>query len=597
MEQWKLNYGANLLENGDLHFKVWAPLAKTMFVVSERKEYPMTCTSEGVFELTLPQSYKIKQYRYKINDNARLCTDPVSRSLPQGVNGPTAVYDPHRFKWTDTHWKGIPLNEYIFYELHVGLFSSQGTFEAIIDKLKYLKDLGVTAIELMPIIEFPGARNWGYDGVSLFAPHHVYGGPDALKHLIDACHKENLAVVLDVVYNHLGPEQNFLSQFGYYFTDHYKTPWGQAINYDGPYSDEVRKFIINNALYWLTEFHIDALRLDAVHAIYDFSARHILEELSEKFHEQARLLNRKAYLTAESDLNDVKIIKSKKQDGYGIDAQWSDDFHHAVHAYLTKSDREYFADFGSLSDIAKAITDGFVYDGKVSQYRKRIFGSISKNFSGEKFVHCIQNHDQVGNATLGKRLGNLLTEEQYKIAAMLLMAAPGLPLLFMGQEWNAETEFLYFTSFEDENLAKSVREGYQKEFNLDHTDTFDPQNEQRFVGSKLNWNELKLDKHEQLLGFFKKLIYLRKTIPAMANGPKDMVSVNFSEEEQWLVMFRKDEAKSKILLIANFADTAKTISTPLLEGTWKQDLSSNDSQLDVRSPTIVPPTSAFLFSK
>lgn len=579
MDKWYLNFGANYLDNDTIQFKAWAPKASELSVITEGKEkaqYPMQMLGDGIFEVTLSTPLPSDDYFFRINGDKKMYPDPVSRWQPSGVHGPSRIYNPNTFQWNDHHWKGIPLKDYIIYELHIGTFTPEGTFEAIIEKLPYFKELGITAIELMPVIEFPGERNWGYDGVSLYAPHHRYGSPTALKKLIDACHNNDLAVIIDVVYNHLGPEGNYLSQFGHYFTDRYKTPWGEAINFDGPESDLVRQYFVDNALYWLTEYHVDALRLDAIHAIFDFSAYHILEQMNKAFHQQASILERQAYIIAESDLNDVRIVKPLEKGGYALDAQWSDDFHHAQHSYLTKSQWQYFADFGELAHLAKAITQGFVYDGIKSKYRKKTFGSSSQNLPGEQFVICIQNHDQVGNAGQGKRLGNFVNAKQYKMASMLLFCAPNLPLIFMGQEWNATTPFLFFTSYEDKRLGELVQDGYQKEFNLEHSETFNPQNIQRFLDSKLQWAELDQSAHREMFNFYQKLIELRKQRPCLSNCRKDLTQVCFSEEEQWLILAREDPAGSKMIFIANFSEESCTLPIEFSEGQWKLQLCTSD---------------------
>src|SRR5579864_6207067 len=368
-------HGATPLVDGGVRFRVWAPNVQKLAVKMADRLIPMTRVGED-FEVFVADARAGDCYSL-ILDGTRERPDPVSRSQPHGVHGPSQVVDPHAFTWLDIEWKGIALEDYIFYELHVGTFTREGTFAGIISKLAHLKELGITAIELMPVAEFPGPRNWGYDGVDLYAPHSAYGGPDGLKKLVDAAHREGLAVVLDVVYNHLGPEGNYLGEFGPYFTDHYRTPWGRAINFDGPGSDGVRRFFIENALYWLNEFHIDALRLDAIHGIFDFSARHILEELGERFHAEAARLGRRAFVIAESDLNDVRVIERRSECGYALDGQWHDEFHHSVVSVVTGWERGFLGGFGKLEQVRKAITEGFVYDGIYSAYRGRRFGSSS----------------------------------------------------------------------------------------------------------------------------------------------------------------------------------------------------------------------------
>lgn len=550
----------------------------------------MSMIQEGIFELIIsPES---PDYLYCI-DERTLLPDPFSRWQPFGVHGPSRIYGSD-FTWTDQSWKGIPLSTFIVYELHVGTFTSEGTFEAVIEKLPYLRSLGITAVELMPVIEFPGSRNWGYDGVYPYAPHHLYGGPDGLKRLIDACHAHGLAVILDVVYNHLGPEGNYLGQFGPYFTDRYPTPWGQAVNYDGSGSEHVRRFVMDNALFWLTEYHVDALRLDAIHAIFDFSARHILEEMGQEFHKQSHALGRQAFLLLESDLNDVRVLKPVPE-GYGADAQWSDDFHHALHALIAPTKWEYFADFGKMEHLVKSLTEGFAYQGQFSNYRQMQFGSSSKDLPGEQFIVCIQNHDQVGNAGQGKRLGAFVTADQYKLATLLLFCAPNIPLLFMGQEWNAEAPFYYFTSFEDEALSGSVREGYQNEFKLN--EAVDPQDLKRFEASKLPWHQLEEPQHNQMVEFYRHVIHLRKTVPCLCNCRKDLTAVRFSEEDRWLILERSDPGGSKMVLAANFSDQARLIPTPFASGSWQNGFVQEELlfQADAEHPLQVSPWSALLF--
>jgi maltooligosyltrehalose trehalohydrolase len=452
---------------------VWAPKVTRLAVKAGPDLYPMVRRDDDVFEtiVTAP----VTDYTYVLV-GAKERPDPVSRWQPYGVHGASRVVDP--FDWTDYEWKGIPLEDYIIYELHVGAFA--GTFKGVIDRLPYLRDLGVTAVELMPVAEFPGARNWGYDGVHWYAPQSTYGGPEGLKKLVDACHRHGLAAILDVVYNHLGPEGNYLGDFAPYFSSRYSTPWGDAINYDGPDSDGVRRHVVDNALYWQTEYHFDALRLDAIHGIFDFSAKHILQDIAE-----ASI----GYLIAESDLNDARIFD------YGIDAQWNDDFHHALYALLTGERHDYFADFGTLDHLKKAIDVGFVYDGRYSKFRRRRHGNSSARLPKDRLVAFIQNHDQVGNASIGRRL----TGERLKLGTQVLMYAPNLPLLFMGQEYGETAPFHYFTSHSDAALAEAVRRGRGPNYP-------DPQDPATFERSKLTW---RVD--DEMLRFTRELIALRKT--------------------------------------------------------------------------------------
>lgn len=577
---WELKMGASQQKNGQVTFSLWAPYAKSVAVeILENQEtaYPMTPLGEGYFEITLEKVPQKCDYLYLL-DHTKERPDPVSRFQPYGVHGPSRVVNKEAFSWADDTWKGLNLKEFIIYECHTGTFTPEGTFEAIIPKLPYLKDLGVTAIELMPVAEFPGNRNWGYDGAYPYAPQSTYGGPNGLKTLINACHKEGIAVILDVVYNHLGPEGNYLGEFGPYFTDRYKTPWGEAINYDGQYSDWVRRYIIENALYWLTEYHIDALRLDAIHAIFDFSAKHLLQELHEQFQQQAKLLGKKAWIIAESDLNDTRLLKPKEQGGYAIDAQWSDDFHHAQHTLFLGKRNGYFGDFGTIADLKKAITSGFVNDGRWSQFRKRKHGTPSKDLPGEQFVIFTQNHDQIANACRGDRSGTLLTLEQQKVTTALLLFTPNIPLLFMGQEWGETNPFLYFTSHADLQLAQAVRAGYQREcadFAF-HGHPIDPQDVDIFLASKLDWEKQNQSPYKKLLTFTKDALAIRKSFPCLSNCNKNLTEVYDNEEKKWLIIVRQGQQTSSFVLICNLSSVEQKIPFTFPQGNWKKLLDSND---------------------
>ncbi|UCE64465.1 MAG: malto-oligosyltrehalose trehalohydrolase, partial [Nitrospirota bacterium] len=369
-----LDIGATVIDQSTTRFKVWCPNARSVsvrVVDNEKREAPLTRVNGGYWEDTINDIKVGTKYRYFL-DNQLERPDPASRFQPEGVHGPSQVVDPSSFQWNDQNWRGLPLPDYIIYELHTGTFTPEGTFEAIIPRLPYLRDqVGITAVELMPVAQFPGTRNWGYDGAYLFAPQNCYGGPDGLKRLIDACHAHGLAVILDVVYNHFGPEGNYINDFGPFFTEGYRTPWGNAINYDGPESDAVRNFIVSNAIYWVREFQVDALRLDAIHGIFDFSAKHILQEIGEAVHAEATQSRRHIHVIAESDLNDSRVISPASKGGFGLDAQWSDDFHHSLHCVLTKESRGYYEDFGQLRHLVQAYRDQFVFSGAYSAYRKR----------------------------------------------------------------------------------------------------------------------------------------------------------------------------------------------------------------------------------
>ncbi len=566
-KKWGLRFGASVRGGDSVEFRVWAPNLTNLAVrvmgenVGEHpRTIPMKQSSDSEFAATVPQVGAGADYFYVL-DGERERPDPVSRWQPGGVHGPSRVVDPASFRWSDQGWSGIPLKDFIIYELHTGTFTREGTFESVIPRLPYLRDLGITAIEIMPVAEVPGNRNWGYDGASLYAPQSSYGGPTGLKKLVDACHQHGLAVVLDVVYNHLGPEGNYLPEFAPCFTDTHHTPWGKAINFDGPESDGVRRFIIDNALYWLTEYHVDALRLDAIHGIYDFGARHILDELSQAFQDQARRLQRQAWLIAESDLEDVRIINPRAAGGYALDAQWHDDFHHALYALLTGQREGFLMDFGAVADLSKSVTEGFVFDWKYSRYRRRHYGSSSKDRPGEQFVGFIQNHDQIANTSRGKRLSSLVSAGQQKLAAVLTLSSPFLPLLFMGEEYGETAPFLYFTSFDDPGLAAAVREGRKKEMGSHYSESefADPQAPGTFERCKLDWSKTAISPHAEILRLYRDLISLRKQHPSLANCRKDLTEVQFDEQAKWLVMKRSDPSGSGALLVFNFSSEAQSI--------------------------------------
>jgi len=566
---WRLEFGATLTQGGAL-FRVWAPLADRLSLCvtdPHSAVLPMDRDVDGTFSVFAEGLRAGADYYYEFASD-RQRPDPVSRFQPHGVHNASQIVDPGAFLWTDRNWKGRALEDFIIYELHTGTFTPQRTFDGIIGRLPYLRDLGITALELMPVATFPGSRNWGYDGAYLYAPHAVYGGPAGLKRLVDACHHEGLAVVLDVVYNHLGPEGNYLSEYGPYFTDRYRSPWGSAINFDGPQSAEVRRFFIDNALYWLTEYHIDALRLDAIHEIFDFGAYHLLHEMADVFHRQAHLLGREAWLIAESDLNDPRVINPPIIGGHGIDAQWNDDFHHSLHTLMTGARNGYFADFGRVEDLRKAITDGFVYDGRRSIYRQRGHGASSASNPGRQFVVFNQNHDQIANADAGRRFSELLTLEQQKLAAAILICAPELPMLFMGEEFGASSPFNYFTSFTDPALARAVSEGRRREYEPFFTDRPfpDPQALDTFAGSQLDWTETARSPHRELIALHRALIALRKENRCLSNCRKDLTEAELSEgtreDERWMIIRRKDPAGGIALIFCNLSTAALTVPVP-----------------------------------
>ncbi len=553
-----LDLGANFTGDDLVRFKVWAPYCKKVSVELQKnhKLFKLQKDEQGYFSASIKGVSEGDEYFY-ILDGKRKRPDPVSRLLPQGPHGPTTIINPDNFKWTDSKWRNPKLRDYIIYELHVGTFTNEGTFDALIEKLPYLKELGITCIEIMPIAQFPGERNWGYDGVSLYAVQNSYGGPEEFKRFINEAHRHGLAVCLDVVYNHFGPEGNYLNDFGPYLSQKYSTPWGQPINFDDKNSSHVRDFIISNALYWINEYHIDALRLDAIHSIYDFSAKHILEELKESVEKQS---SRRAYLIAESNLNNTRILETKNRGGYNLDAQWNDDFHHAVHALLTKETIGYYSDFGRIEDLAKAITDRFVYDGKYSNFRKRNHGNSAKGLPGEKFIVSIQTHDQIGNRPYGDRLSTLISYDAQKLAASLLILSPNIPMLFMGEEYGETNPFLYFIDHGDKDLIKAVRAGRKKtltEFGF--TKVTDPASVKTFKISKLNWDLSKVKKHKDLLNLYRELIQFRKDflVPYIYD-PKN-IEVKFDEKAKSLeIQYTLKEGKVLSVAASFSKNTLKT---------------------------------------
>jgi maltooligosyltrehalose trehalohydrolase len=493
---------------------VWAPFAKSV-AIEKNRNYRITLaqSSSGYWEghdlhLTHGDLYKIL-----LDDEP--FPDPTSLAQPEGVHGPSQVVDLHQYQWTDQQWKGLNPDELIIYELHTGTYTSAGTFEGISSQLPMLKKLGINTIEIMPVSSFPGSRNWGYDGVYPYAVQDSYGGAAELQRLVDNCHQLGIAVILDVVYNHLGPEGNYLPRFGPYFTNKYQTPWGEAINFDDAFSDAVRTFFLENAMMWIRDFHIDGLRLDAVHAIKDFGAQHFLAELKEIVEDFKHTSGRKHFLIAECDLNDVKYLNPFEKGGYNMDAQWCDEFHHALHSLTTGEEKGYYSDFGGIGPLVKSYNHAFVYDGIYSPHRKKIFGSSTNGQSGNKFVVFAQNHDQVGNRMLGKRLSEMVSFEMQKLIAAAYLLSPFTPMLFMGEEYGEHNPFLYFVSHGDATLIKNVREGRKNEFKdfMGDQEPPDPQDEETFQKSILTPPEKRNINQEKLFEWYRFLITFRKNQP------------------------------------------------------------------------------------
>jgi maltooligosyltrehalose trehalohydrolase len=536
-------------------FEVWAPGRQQVEVVlGGRRRLEMARAEQGWWRLDVPGAAAGARYEFSL-DGGPPRPDPRSPWQPEGVDGPSAVVDHGSFPWTDQGWHGAELSSAVLYELHVGTFSPEGTFDGVASRLGHLVELGVNAVELLPVAEASGTRGWGYDGADLWAPHHAYGGPEGLKRLVAACHGRGISVVLDVVYNHLGPAGNYLSEYGPYFTDNYKTPWGSAVNLDGAGSYGVRDYVISNALMWMRDYHIDGLRLDAVHAIYDQGALHVLEELSGAVARLAGELGRKLWVIAESDRNDPRLCRSREDHGYGVDASWDDDFHHALHTVLTAEAGGYYVDFGLIAQLAKVFSDAYVYDGEFSEFRQRRHGRPAPDLSGSCFVCCLQNHDQIGNRAFGERTAVLLRPDLLKVGAALVLLSPFVPMLFQGEEWGASTPFLYFTDHQDPELGAAVREGRRREHPMPPgAEVPDPQDVETFLRSKLDWSELDQEPHRSILEWHKQLICLRQKEADLSGHDRQLVRTTFDEEARWLVVGR-----GRFSVAANLADERQLV--------------------------------------
>jgi maltooligosyltrehalose trehalohydrolase len=582
--------GATYLGQDRCRFLVWAPRAKEVEVHlwgGGDRYVPLTRGELGYYHGLVEGVRPGSLYFYRL-DGEKERPDPASRHQPEDVHGPSQVADP-LFPWEDQGWFGLPLQDYIIYELHVGTFTPASTFEAIIPHLGDLKELGVTAVELMPVAQFPGRRNWGYDGVYPFAVQQSYGGPLGLKRLVNACHRQGLAVILDVVYNHLGPEGNYLRDFGPYFTDRSRTPWGEAINFDGPHSEEVRRFFIENALHWVTDYHFDALRLDSVDRICDQSAQPFLARLAQAVHTQAEALDRRIYLMAESDLNDSRFIRSREQGGFELDVHWNDDFHHALHHLLTGETDGYYQDYRGVGHLAKAFTDGFIYTGEYSLYRQRCRGSASRDLAASRFLVFAQDHDQVGNRLYGERLSQIVSFDALKLAAGAVLLSPFLPLLFMGEEYGETAPFQYFVSHGDPELIEAVRRGRQEEFAGFEWkgEPPDPQAEETFQRSRLNRELRNKGKHRVLYEFYRELIRWRREHPALAHLDKDNLEAASFEPHQVLLL-RRWAGEDQICTILHFGGSPVSLKLPLPAGSWRKVLDSGEERWYGAKSTVPP---------
>jgi maltooligosyltrehalose trehalohydrolase len=539
-------------------FRVWAPTASRVELWLDGADHPMAPEAvTGWWSTCVPAAHGAR-YAFRVDGGDPL-PDPRTRWQPDGVHAPSAVYDHSRFAWTDQRWPGRALAGAVVYELHVGTFTPEGTLDAARERLDHLTALGVSHVELLPLAAFDGPHGWGYDGVHLGAVHEPYGGPDALKRFVDAAHGAGLGVMLDVVYNHLGPSGNYLPRFGAYFTERHQTPWGAAVNLDAPGSDEVRRWIVANACSWLRDFHLDGLRLDAVHALEDDRAVHLLEELSAEVDALAAALNRPLTLVAESDLNDPRLVTPREAGGLGLHAQWSDDFHHALHALLTGERQGYYADFGSLATLAQTLTRVFLHDGRWSSFRGRSHGRPvdPARTPGWRFLGYLQDHDQVGNRATGDRIAATVSPGLAAIGAAMVLTAPFTPMIFMGEEWAARTPWRYFSSFPDRDLGRAVTEGRRREFadhGWDPGEVPDPQDPATFEASRLDWSEPRREPHASALSWYRRLLALRGQRAELSDPRLDLVRCQIDEDARTIVLHR-----GGLRIAANLALEPRTV--------------------------------------
>jgi len=574
-------------------FYVWAPRPKKVAVRIGAQTHPMEGPDASGMWKTSVEAAPGTEYGFLLDDDPTVYPDPRSLLQPHGVHGRSAVYDHRDFHWDDITWQGPPIGGAVIYELHIGTFTPEGTFDAAIAKLAYLFDLGITHVELMPVAEFAGGRGWGYDGVDLFAVSHSYGGPDGFKRFVNSCHVHGLGVILDVVYNHFGPVGNYTSKFGLYLTDKHHTPWGDAINFEDAGSDQVRQFFFDNAMLWMRDFHVDGLRLDAIHEIIDRSAIHFLEQLSANVDNLSSTLGRRLVLIAESDLNNPQIVTPIEARGFGMDAQWSDDFHHSLFTllHIEEGGRGYYDDFGEFECLAKSLKNIFVYDGIYSIYRNRRHGRPVDGLSAHHFIGFIQNHDQVGNRATGDRLEHIAGMARTKVALGIVLTAPFIPMLFQGEEFAASTPFLYFADHDDPEMARLVFAGRKKEFaafGWDESQIPNPEDVNTFRNSRLNWNEIGDGKHAEMLDWTSRLIHLRRNSISLNDGDRGHVKVQFSEERRWLRMDRNQ--------VSVFANLGEALAEFEACEDHRIVLSSDPAASFSEGRLIVPPNALVILS-
>ncbi len=558
----KRSLGVTFLPNGMAEVLVWAPTPKQVSIKLTEISETIALTKEalGYWYITTPLLKPGSLYTFVLDDEKE-CQDPASLAQPDGVEGPSKAIDTTSFYWEDQNWVTPPLENYLLYELHVGTFTTEGTFAAVEEKLDYLKALGVNAIEIMPIGQFSNARNWGYDGVFAFAAQDSYGGAADLQHLVNACHFKGISVVLDVVYNHFGPEGNFLEHYGPYLTDKYQTPWGKAVNFDDAWCDGVRRHVLENALMWFRDFHIDALRLDAAHAIKDSSPVHILQELRQQVDHLMETTGRRHYMMVECDLNDPRFIKPLSEHGYGMDAQWIDEFHHSLRVTVGEEQTGYYADFDGISNLAKSFRDAYVYNGQFSKVRQKLFGHKADTNPGNQFIVFSQNHDQVGNRKRGERSSQLYSYDILKVLAGSVLVSPFIPLLFMGEEWGETNPFFYFASMSEPKLAKKIKQGRKDEFSTSKSkgEVPDPDTEETYQQAKLQWDSIQQNPHQTLLRYYQTLIALRQQLPALHNLNRQQVEVTACDNQQTLLLHRWHDDQHVLCLI-NFSNQPQEIT-------------------------------------
>lgn len=559
---------------------LWAPFSKEvdLILLDSDKKIALNSEEYGYWSLTTKELKPGSHYLFGLNGEKQL-PDPASLAQPEGVHKASQAIDLKDYQWKDSDWRNPNLEDYLIYELHTGTFTSSGNFKGIIDKLDHLVELGINAIEIMPVAQFPGDRNWGYDGVYPFAVQYGYGGANGLRELVDACHQKGLAVVLDVVYNHFGPEGNYFGEFGIYFTDKYNTPWGKALNFDDAWCDAVRHYFIENVLMWFRDFHIDALRLDAIHAIKDFSPVHILKEIKQYTDLLMQETGRTHYLIAELDLNDTRFIKPISKGGYGLDSQWVDEFHHALYIASGGKKEGYYTDFEGVAHLAKAYNDAYVYDGLYSPHRLKTFGEKATEHPGQQFIAFSQNHDQVGNRMLGERASELFSFEMQKLRVAAVILSPFIPMLFMGEEYAETNPFQYFVSHTNPELAEAVRKGRKAEFEAFHNEgeAPDPMDEATFKRSQLQWDLLEKKEHQLMLNYYKYLIQLRKQHPSLRSTNRKNTFAVCDPSTQTLLLIRKHQ-QQEVYCLMNFNKVSQLMQLPDENCTYEKIADSASSE-------------------